>query len=206
MPAPLLKSGPSPTKKGGKHSGGKNTGQAASPKKGKSGGGGPRKFVIRRATVELENGGRWVRGETVPGAVLSDADTDEELRTPSISPTKQPATRKQITTAKDMDGATGGKQPWKLAKKGGGGGQKSVGLAGSQYAIKCHKGMKGGRHYGGGGGAGQQSGVLLPGIESQTGMKVDLGGGSGKGSDADDLMAMDDGSVAGSVLELKLRK
>ncbi|KAF8475741.1 hypothetical protein BDZ91DRAFT_778840 [Kalaharituber pfeilii] len=200
LPTPLVKSksaGSSPTKKS--QSKGKNSSRKSTSKSNS------RKFVIRRATVELENSLLAEYGEPLnAGKADSDSGSKSQQSKEEHSETKQNTSELVKAAIDDASFLRLDKKPqqrqqkqqqkesWKLIKKPGAKG------AGVQFG-KGNKGKGKEQAQQKKGATGGASGVLLPGIESQTGMKVDLGG-------VDDLIALDDGSVAGSALELKSRK
>lgn len=192
LPSPLFSGkGASPTKKSWAAEKRHQAAPAASPaptlssKKGRVGTL-ARKVVIRGATVNFANTGRWPRGEKVPGAT-SDEETclsSEEVEV--VKPSAAPKLTANENAKAAIDDASLSR-PWnKVHKK----------------PVKSTRGKGKGSAKDGKGG--REGDLLMPwiesqtkvGIESQTGMKVDVG----------DLLGMDDGSVAGSVLELKRRK
>lgn len=138
--------------------------------------------MIRGATVNFAKAGGW-RGGKPPGSAASDDETSPSSEEPEVAKATAAPKPSAVEIAKASIDDAAISRPWnkvhkKLAKKGKG---KGTGKDKDD-----------------------RDDLLMPwiesqtksGIESQTGMKVDVG----------DLLGMDDGSIAGSVLELKHRK
>ncbi|RPB21281.1 hypothetical protein L211DRAFT_447377 [Terfezia boudieri ATCC MYA-4762] len=190
LPAPLFSArGPSPTKKSWaaeKRHASAPPAATSTPatlgKKGRPATTIARKVVIRGATVNFAKAGGW-RGGKPPGSAASDDETSPSSEEPEVAKAAAAPKPNAVEIAKASIDDAAISRPWnkvhkKLTKKGKGKG-----------TVKDKD---------------DRDDLLMPwiesqtksGIESQTGMKVDVG----------DLLGMDDGSIAGSVLELRHRK
>lgn len=167
-----------------------NTTVPASSKKG----GATKKFVIRNATLKL-NSGRWPRGEKVPGAATDDeaSPTSEDMDIINNSRPSAPK-RSAIDNAKVGIDDLSFLRPWnKVPKKPAKSGKSNKAVSKGRHEKPKIDKLKE-----------DKEDLLMPwietqtkmGIETKTGMKVEVG----------DLLALDDGCVAGNELELKNRR
>lgn len=138
--------------------------------------------MIRGATVNFAKAGGW-RGGKPPGSAASGDETSPSSEEPEVAKAAAASKPNAVEIAKASIDDAAMSRPWN----------------------KVHKKLtKKGKGKGTGKDKDDRDDLLMPwiesqtksGIESQTGMKVDVG----------DLLGMDDGSIAGSVLELKHRK
>ena len=138
--------------------------------------------MIRGAAVNFAGAGGW-RGGKPPGSAASDDETCPPSEEPIVTKAAVAHKPNVIEVAKASIDDAAMSRPWNKVHK---------------------KPTKKGKGKGNGKGKDDKDDLLMPwiesqtksAIESQTGMKVDVG----------DLLGMDDGSIAGSVLELKNRK